>query len=105
MVNKVIKIIFGTGGFDPASGRTFDQAVEMLNVLKEQGIQNIDTGYIYGKSEEWLGEAGAASRFIVDTKHPGGLSHQQATAEDVLQKAEESLKRLQTDSVRLNPSS
>jgi hypothetical protein len=102
MVNNEIKIILGGGRFMAAVGGSIGETIKTLKVAEEQGIKNIDTAYIYAESEVWLGEAGAPSRFFVDTKHPGGLSSVHATAEDVLQKAEESLKRLKIDFVRLS---
>lgn len=72
-----------------------------LDILKESGVEKIDTGYTYGDSEECLGRAHASSEFAVDTKNPGGLSPDPSVSkrEGVLGIIKQSLARLQTDQV------
>ena len=100
MAKEGIKLVFGTASFQPGpSGTTYDDAMKQLTVLEEFGVKTIDTAYIYGDSEVWLGSADAASRFILDTKHPGGASQEHATEQEVVEKAQKSLERLKTGSV------
>ena len=87
-----VKIAFG------GVALSSDTITEWLKELEELGINVIDTAQIYGSSEEVLGNAGAASRFTIDTKLPGAwgpVSTKDATIE--LGKA--SLQKLKTDSV------
>lgn len=95
MVNQHIKIIFG--GLVP--GRPVDEVNQFLSKLQEHGVKNIDTAQLYGNSEELLGQAGAPSRFIVDTKHIGGFEGGQSTKDQVIARAEKSLENLKTDNV------
>lgn len=78
-----------------------EQIRNALSILKESGIEKIDTGYTYGDSEECLGRAHAPSDFAIDTKNPGGLSPDPSVSrkEGVLAIARQSLARLQTDQV------
>ena len=46
-----------------------------------------------------MGKIGAASRFAIHTKYPGGLIPNDATTEIVVSGGKESLKKLKTDSV------
>ena len=100
MANTTTKIVFGGGVFNATSGFPTPEEVEkVLKVLEEEGVKVIDTAQAYGTSEELLGQTGAASRFIIDTKYPGGLFPTEATKEIVIASGEESLKKLKTDSV------
>ncbi|CRK15828.1 hypothetical protein BN1723_003849 [Verticillium longisporum] len=96
MTANGIKIVFGGGAFQ--SGSAAD-AIEWVKVLEEVGIKTIDTAMIYGQSEEILGQVGAASRFIVDTKLPGGFGPELSTQDHVVKTCNASLGRLQTDVV------
>ncbi|KAJ4418485.1 hypothetical protein N0V82_005565 [Gnomoniopsis sp. IMI 355080] len=94
------KVVFGGGGF-MSSISSDEQIQKVLAVLKESGIEKIDTGYTYGDSEECLGRAHASSEFAIDTKNPGGLSPDPSvsTENGVLEIIGQSLARLQTDHV------
>jgi aryl-alcohol dehydrogenase-like predicted oxidoreductase len=72
-----------------------------LDVVEELGIKNIDTAAIYGDSEDVLGEANAPSRFVIDTKFPGGFGSEPSTKENIIKFGETSLKRLKTKTVSL----
>jgi hypothetical protein len=102
MVNTNIKIIFGGGGLGHPEGgwSTKENIEELLKVLEEEGIKVIDTAQAYGASETFLGESNAASRFVIDTKYPGGLIPREATKETIITSGEDSLKKLKTDCVR-----
>ncbi|KAK2793587.1 hypothetical protein FQN52_001174 [Onygenales sp. PD_12] len=96
-----IKILFGTSLFGGLGGFTFDEAVEQLAEVEKLGITHLDGAYGYGASEAWLGKMDAGSRFTIDSKHPGGLSAEPATKENVLEKMEESLRNLGVDQVNI----
>lgn len=85
-----------------ASSSSPDQVRNTLDILKESGVEKIDTGYTYGDSEECLGRAHASSEFAIDTKNPGGLSPDPSVSkkDGVLGVIKQSLARLQTDQVR-----
>ena len=101
MVNTNIKVIFGGGGlgYPGGSWSTKENIAELLNVLEEEHVKVIDTAQAYGASETFLGETNAASRFVIDTKYPGGLFPTEATKETVINSGEDSLKKLKTDCV------
>lgn len=96
-----VKFIFGGVVFDSTNGNfgTLEETKTVLQTLREEGIQAIDTAQVYGQSEALLGEAGAASSFAIDTKHCGGHIPGQSTKEKVVSRAEESLARLRADHV------
>ncbi|KAF2790850.1 Aldo/keto reductase [Melanomma pulvis-pyrius CBS 109.77] len=91
-----IKIAFGGAAWLSSS---VDEVTEWLKILEEIGIKIIDTAEIYGGSEATLGKAGAASRFTIDTKMPGGFSSQLCTKDVMINSGKESLKKLNADSV------
>ena len=76
-----------------------DKGVEVLDMALKAGITYLDTaqGYGNGKSESWVGEAikGRRKGLFLATKT------QARTADDVLRRAEESLKRLGVDQMDL----
>jgi aryl-alcohol dehydrogenase-like predicted oxidoreductase len=94
--NTAIKIVFGGASFMAGD---VAEAEKFLLALEEEGIKIIDTGAVYGKSEEVLGATNAASRFTIDTKFGGGLIPVEKSKEDVVKSGEESLRKLKTDSV------
>ncbi|KAA8647760.1 hypothetical protein EYZ11_000246 [Aspergillus tanneri] len=97
-----LKIVFGAAFFSEGSSQPNVPAVEeMLQALQQSGVSTLDTAHIYGTSEQLLGETKAASRFTIDTKHPGGFSPGSGTKEKVIAGGEESLKKLQTDKVNI----
>lgn len=71
-----IKVVFGGGGFNP--GQAFGEPdllkTKIFQLLKDGGCETIDTANLYGKSEEILGQAQAASHFTIDTKTRGGFN-------------------------------
>ncbi|KAK6083889.1 aldehyde reductase [Seiridium cupressi] len=95
-----IKIIYGSGS--AGSWRDEKEGSGVLNVLEEFGVDTIDTARIYASSEELIGKRGAADRFEIDTKHPGGFAQNTpATKENVIETAEVSLGLLKTDQVHI----
>ncbi|RAH48198.1 aldo/keto reductase family protein [Aspergillus brunneoviolaceus CBS 621.78] len=97
------KIVFGAGLVNDSSKlNTAEKTTEILQVLKRHNITQIDTAQIYGRSEELLGQANAAAQdFDIDTKHGGGFRPGRASREAVIADAEESLRKLNTDSVNI----
>ncbi|KGO77324.1 Aldo/keto reductase [Penicillium italicum] len=93
-----IKIIWGAGSImDEVSYPTLESINEVLNILQAKGIKTLDTAKIYNNSEELLGKLHADSRFILDSKYPGGFSPEPSTPESFATALNESLARLQTD--------
>lgn len=99
MANNGVKIVCGLNVL-LSDSTTIEQTREWLDVLEKEGIDTIDTAQVYGPSERLLGEAGASSRFIIDTKHCGGAIPGQSTMERVIARGLESIENLKTDSVR-----
>ena len=101
MADKQVKVVYGGALLGNASSdfSTPEQVEEVLRVLEENGVKDIDTAQIYGGSEELLGKTGAASRFIVDTKHAGGFVPGTSSKEGLIERANESLRKLNTNSV------
>lgn len=90
-----IKVIFGGAGVNSDRGfTTVDSVKELLDVLESQGIDTIDTARLYGASEGLLGQAGAPSRFIIDTKIPGGFVEEALQPANLKKNVETSLQEL-----------
>lgn len=101
-----IKLVFGGATVGPGTDdRGFHDSAaikELFDTLEAGGIKNVDTAQLYGEgeSETYLGDNGVASRFIVDTKHVGGVVPGASTKEKVIERGQESLRKLQTKQVR-----
>lgn len=94
------KLVLGGGPLN--SAYSTDEAIQtLLGVAREHSIQEIDTAYSYGDSEECLGRLHAAAHFAIDTKHPGGLGADVSASrtESVVEICKHSLSRLQTGQV------
>ncbi|RAL10485.1 aldo/keto reductase family protein [Aspergillus homomorphus CBS 101889] len=96
-------IIFGAGLVNDSSNlNTPAKTAAILQILHRHNIQQIDTAQIYGRSEELLGQANAAAEgFALDTKHGGGFRPGRSSREAVIADAEESLRKLNTDSINV----
>jgi aryl-alcohol dehydrogenase-like predicted oxidoreductase len=92
-------IAFGGGIFTPPYVKDVEEVQEYLDLLAELGIKIIDTAALYGESEKFLGEKKAASRFTIDTKHPGLMQPEPSTKDVVIASGKESLKKLATSQV------
>lgn len=92
-------IVFGGGILTPPYVKDVDETEEYLKLLEELGVKIIDTAAIYGQSEKFLGEKGAANRFTLDTKHPGFMNPEPSTKDVVIASGKESLKKLGTSQV------
>ena len=91
-----IKVVFGGGGVNP--GRAFGDPEllrnEIFKLLKDGGCDTIDTANLYGKSEEILGQAQAASQLTIDTKTRGGFNPGGASRTSILAEAQNSKEKL-----------
>lgn len=92
-------IVFGGGILTPPYVQSADEVQEYLDLLEELGIKIIDTAALYGQSETFLGERGAANKFTIDTKHPGVMQPEPSTKDVVIASGKESLKKLATSQV------
>lgn len=98
MATNGIKLSYGTcqGPFLFAAE---EEVKTWLDVIDEVGIKLIDAARVYGEAEVILAKTGAPSRFIIDTKVPGGAGEQPSTKDVVIAQGKESLRRLNVDSV------
>ncbi|KAB8737491.1 hypothetical protein FH972_026450 [Carpinus fangiana] len=95
-----IKIAYGGASIAQRSFVTEEAVKGVFDVLEAGGVKIIDTAQLYAGSEELLGKTGAASRFILDTKHVGGFGpEEESSKERVFQRAKESLEKLKTKKV------
>ncbi|KAL3491745.1 NADP-dependent oxidoreductase domain-containing protein [Aspergillus germanicus] len=102
MSTPPVRLIFGGASFGPtmeSDFTTLESTTETLDLLEANGVTTIDTARFYPDSEEWLGEAAAPSRFIIDTKYPGGFASKASSKEGLVASAEESLAALGVDQV------
>jgi len=95
MSKESIKVAFGTAG----ALFTDENAPEIYKVLEEGGCKILDTAQLYSGKEEVIGRTGGAKKFIVDTKDVGGFVAKSATKDTIVQRGEESIKKLDTDQV------
>jgi aflatoxin B1 aldehyde reductase len=72
-MSQGIKIIFGTASTGFRESKESALGHEILAVLKEKGVDTLDTAQLYGESETVLGTLDAGVSFIIDTKVPGGF--------------------------------
>lgn len=69
-----IQYIFGGAGIREGRGFGDVEALKSaFEVLEKNGCKKIDTAALYGESQEYLGKAGAADKFVIDTKTKGGF--------------------------------
>jgi aflatoxin B1 aldehyde reductase len=95
-------VIYGAGS---GAGSWASEAAgpQVPGVLNEFGVETIDTARQYAGSEELIGKRGVASKFKIDTKHPGGFSRTtRANKENILEVAATSFRLLQTDQVGIH---
>lgn len=95
LTSNGIQIIFGGAAFLHS---TPEEVAEWLKVLEELDFKVIDTAQAYGASEESLGKAGAAKKFTIDSKQLGAWGPV-ATKDVMIQAGEDSLKKLQAETV------
>ena len=93
-----IKIVFGSAGPLWSSD---EKAPQVLEILKEEGVKELDTARGYGDSEEKHGLRDTSKEFIVSTKFSGAWSGTRATSEEIKKSADTSFELLKTDQVGL----
>ncbi|KAH6662073.1 NADP-dependent oxidoreductase domain-containing protein [Halenospora varia] len=91
-----IKVVFGASG--PLWSND-DSGLKVLEILKEEGIKDLDSARGYGDIEEKLGQRGAAKDFIISTKFSGAWFNISATQEEIAKSAATSFELLKTDQV------
>jgi diketogulonate reductase-like aldo/keto reductase len=102
MSSRPVQLVFGGASFGPSMSSEFgslEAARHALDLLGASGVKSIDTARIYPDSEAYLGQAGAAARFSIDTKYPGGFAPTASGKEGLIASIEESLKALKTEQV------
>ncbi|KAF4212464.1 hypothetical protein CNMCM8980_000970 [Aspergillus fumigatiaffinis] len=102
MAKSHAQIVFGGGTFGTTpEWSNLEKVEEFLQVLERNNVKTIDTAQIYGASEELLGQTKAAKRFVIDTKLGGGFAPGSATKDQAIKTGDESLQKLDTDSVNV----
>ncbi len=99
------KVVFGGGGLNRKLGLDPEKTKTLLDALKEEGIQDIDTARIYRDSEELLGLANASAQLTICTQMPAGMSPKECTRDVVVEFGKESLQHLGTKQVSCDPKS
>ncbi|UJR17371.1 hypothetical protein I4U23_004266 [Adineta vaga] len=96
-----VKIIFGTATFNKNGPgfKTTEDVSEVLNILKANGIDELDTARRYGdgSSEQLLGETSEFETFTVATKASPFAS--KLTKENTITQCETSLKAMKRSSI------
>ncbi|KAJ1557507.1 hypothetical protein HK405_015856 [Cladochytrium tenue] len=93
-----VKIAFGAAS--PIWTAADADADTLLGVLTEHGVRELDSGRLYGDSEERIGERRVVDKgFVVHTKHPGGFVPPGASRQGILDVAATSFQLLKLDQV------
>lgn len=87
-------------GAFPLATLSKDDAHKYLDVLKEHGVDELDTARIYEGSEEALGELRAPETFVIDTK-ARGFAEGSLTRDSINQSIDESFRLLKVESVNI----
>ncbi|KAK8137946.1 hypothetical protein PG984_001326 [Apiospora sp. TS-2023a] len=98
MASTDAKVVWGATGLFTA---TPELTETWIQVMQDLDITDIDTAQNYGKSEELLGQIGATSRFLVDTKVSESMGSTVTTGDVVIKSGKESLEKLKTNSVNV----
>lgn len=93
MSGSGIRTVFGGGSVGFGVFKTAEECHDVFKILKDHGVDTIDTAQLYGDSEKILGEAKAGEQFTIDTKTPGGFGAQASTS-DIIEKGHRSSKIL-----------
>ncbi|KAF2721104.1 Aldo/keto reductase [Polychaeton citri CBS 116435] len=88
-----VKIVYGAACIKD-DFQDVETLTKVFDVLEKYNVKAIDTAFMYGESETFLGEANASKRFIIDTKQRGGLN--KADRENVLAEAKSSQEKLKS---------
>ncbi|GMM38255.1 hypothetical protein DASC09_055940 [Saccharomycopsis crataegensis] len=95
MTTPHVKIVYGSAGITHIDKADMNSVVD---ILKKNNVDEIDTARIYPGSEKALGDHGFSKHFIVDTK-ARGFAPNALTSEGIKAAIDESLSDLQVDSV------
>jgi aflatoxin B1 aldehyde reductase len=100
-----IKIIYGAGSLShafvkvPPGFETFhDYAAGVLDALKKEKIDTLDTAEIYPGSEEEIAYHQGADKFIIDTKIRGGFGESR-NGDEIIAAGKARLEALKTKQV------
>ena len=98
MASVDVKLVWGATGLWAATPELTETWIQLMQDLK---ITDIDTAQNYGKSEQLLGQVGAPSRFLVDTKVSESMGPTVTAGDVVVKSGKESLEKLRAKSVSL----
>lgn len=97
-------LVFGgaTISADDGSFTTAAEVSSLFEVLKSEGINQLDTAQSYGggTSEKLIGQGQGSSGFLIDTKHVGGWIPGSSSRKEIFERAIASLGRLGVEKVR-----
>ncbi|KAH8900747.1 aldehyde reductase [Thozetella sp. PMI_491] len=91
-----VKVVYGAAWPSWSSDET---GPKILDILREEGVKEIDTARGYTNSEEKIGQRNASSEFAIGTKFSGVWAGVPATREEIWNSATTSLEMLKTDQV------
>lgn len=95
MSAESITVVFGTAAFGNRDPFTKHEDLEKVySVLLKHGVTILDSAQLYGESEASLGATKAGERFTIDTKWLGGWQGPWATRENIVNSAQDSIKKL-----------
>ncbi|KAL3439947.1 NADP-dependent oxidoreductase domain-containing protein [Aspergillus insuetus] len=104
MASLEIQLIFGGASFGGMGSEfvAIAETTKALSILAKNDVRTIDTATVYINSEDLLGQAGVSGLgFSIDTKYPGGFAPRPSTKDDVIARAEESLRQLNIDHINI----
>jgi len=97
LIYGAVRLGFPTSAFLNSEDATDENFLQILEVLKKNGVNHLDTGRLHGNSEERLGllKAGTDLGFNIDTKWVGGFFDPTSiTKERIIADAQDSLSKL-----------
>ncbi|KAG6356770.1 hypothetical protein INS49_014644 [Diaporthe citri] len=94
-----LKVILGGGIFWSKDQWNADKLQKFLGFLAAADVKGIDTAQTYGESEAVLGEAGSRRKFEIGTKLPGITVPGSFQTEQVVERTQESLRKLKVDQI------
>lgn len=101
MSSLPLKVVFGGAGFNGDKFKTEADIKPFFDVFDKQGVTTIDTAQLYGNSETYIGEVGAAKKYTLDTKWLGGWTPGSAEKKNIIKTAKESLEKTGAKKVRV----
>jgi hypothetical protein len=93
-----IELVLGGGSISETSSfGVIPTLRSALQILRKEGIAQIDTAHMYGDSEELLGQAEAGEKFTIDSMNKGGFEPGSAKRSGVIDEVDLSLKKLKIE--------